>query len=277
MLLVPAGANSFQKVQSNAAGRPSGAQGTAVTPAAGSKGSWAQVFASLDFDTFGLLICINGNSTSGVSRNTVIDIGVGGAGSEIVLIPNLIGGNAIGYTTMGGNGLWYYFPVAIPAGTRLAIRAQSSDITGTQAYIQAFQKPLNPSMLKAAAYVEAIGMTVPQGTAVTAGGASEGSWTLLGATTRDCWHWQVGAQVTSADTSHAGNAIHIDIAEGDASNKNVILQDVILMTSTSEQACMLPAMIGCAWPVPAGRNIYARAQASGTADALFITAYGAGG
>lgn len=277
MLLVPAGGNSFQNVQSNAAGRPNAAQGTAVTPAVGSKGSWAQVFASLDFDTFGLLICINGNSASAASRNTVIDIGVGGSGSEIVLIPDLIAGNAIGYTTMGGGGLWYYFPVAIPAGTRLSIRAQGTVTTGTQAYIQAFQKPLNPAMVRSAAYVEAIGMTLPQGTAVTAGGASEGSWTLLGATTKACWHWQVGAQVTSADTTHAGNSIHIDIAEGDASNKNVILQDVILMTSTSEQACMGPKLIGCEWSVPAGRNIYARAQASGTADSLFISAYGAGG
>ena len=106
MLFVPAGANSFGVVQESFTGRPASAMGTAVTPAVGSKGSWAQVFASLDHDTYGLLVNINSNTDSAASRNTVLDIGIGAASSEIVLIPDLIAGNANIYTGFGV-GLWY--------------------------------------------------------------------------------------------------------------------------------------------------------------------------
>lgn len=276
MLFVPAGANSFGAVESNFNARPNTAQGTLVTPTVGSKGSWAEAIAALANDTFGLLICINTNSTSGASRNSIVDIGIGASGSEVVLVPDLIGGNATGYAT-GGNGLWYFFPVAIPAGTRVAVRAQSTVTTAFRVFIQGFQKPANPAMMKNAAFVEAIGMTAPNGTAVTCGTSSEGAWTLLGTTSRQCWLWQVGAQVQPGDTLHNAVAIHIDLAEGDGTNFRTLIQDAVLSTTTNEQASMPPITIGCEVPVAAGSSIYARAQTSGTADPLYITAYGAGG
>lgn len=274
MLLVPAGGNSFAAIQSSTPGRPSATQGPSVTPAIGSKGAWVTAIAALDHDTFGLLICVNNNSVSAASRNSVVDIGIGGAGSEVVLIPNLIAGNASGYTT---GGLWYFFPVAIPAGTRIAVRAQGTVATAFNVMIQALQRPLNPAMIRRAAFVEALGMTVPTGTTVAMGAASEGAWTLLGATTRECWHWQLGAQISSADTTHNAAAVHIDLAEGDGTNFDILMDSVLLATSTTEFAVMPPAILACERRVPAGRNIYARAQSSTTADTLFVAAYGAGG
>jgi hypothetical protein len=209
----------------------------------------------------------------------VLDIGIGTAGNEIVLIPDLIAGNACGYAA-GGNGLWYYFPVAIPAGSRIAVRSQGTVTTAFRAFIQAFQKPLNPSMMKKAAFVEAIGMTVPNGTGLSTaqvGTSSEGPWVLLGTTSRRCWFWQVGVQIQSADIAHSNQTMHIDLAEGDGTNFNMLIQDAVLTTTTGEAASMPPITVGCEVPVPAGRSIYARAQCSGTADPLYITAYGAGG
>ena len=276
MLFVPAGANSFGKVQESATGRPVTAMGTAVTPAVGSKGAWAQVFASLAEDTFGLMICINSNTASAASRNSVVDIGIGAAASEIVLIPDLIAGNAASYQSPGG-GIWYYFPVAIPAGTRIAARAQGTVTTAFRVLVQAMQWPLQPAMIKKASFVEAIGMTVPQGTAVTAGTTGEGAWTLLGTTTNRCWFWQIGAQVSSADTTHNNVTYHLDLAEGDGTDFNTLILSQPLNTTSSEVAALAPYTVACEVPVPAGRSIYARAQCSGTVDPLFITAYGAGG
>jgi hypothetical protein len=277
MLFVPAGANSFGVVQESFTGRPASAMGTAVTPAVGSKGSWAQVFASLDHDTYGLLVNINSNTDSAASRNTVLDIGVGAASSEIVLIPDLIAGNANIYTGFG-SGIWYYFPISIPAGTRVAVRAQGTVTTAFRCFIQAMQLPLQPAMLKKASYVEAVGMTVPQGTSITAGQTSEGDWTLLGTTAKRCWHWQVGIQVSSADANHRLNTYHIDLAEGDGTDFNILLNRLAFTTAVSEAAGLLPITVGCEVPVPAGRSIYARAQANQDPDdPLFITAYGAGG
>lgn len=276
MLHVLAGANTFGAIQASAAARPAAAQGTAITPAVGSKGAWTQVISSLSNDTFGLLINFNSNTASNASRNTVVDIGVGPSGQEIVLIPDLIAGNAGTYTA-GGSGFWYYFPVAIPAGTRIAVRAQGSVTTAFRCNIQAMQKPLNPSLVKKASYVDVIGMTAPEGTALTPGTTSEGAWTLLGTTSRRCWFWQIGAQVTSADTAHTTAAVHLDLAEGDGTNFNVLIQDAVLTTATNEVSTLSPITVGCEVPVPEGTDIYARGQSSAGVDALFVAAYGAGG
>jgi len=277
MLFVPAGANSFGKVQETITGRPANAMGTAMTPAVGSKGAWAQVIASLDEDTFGLVININSNSASATCRNSVVDIGIGPASSEVVLIADLIGGNAIGYNG-NGNGIWYYFPVALPAGTRIAARAQSTVTTGFRVHVQAaLQSPLQPAMLKKAAFVETIGMTAPGGTAVTSGTTANGAWTLLGTTTNRCWFWQIGAQVDVTDTSHSSNVYHLDLAEGDGTNFNPLILSQPFTTSTAETSSMSAYTVACEVPVPAGRSIYARAQCSGSIDPLFIAAYGAGG
>lgn len=276
MLFVPMGANSFGAIQSNNSGRPTAPQGTAMTPAVGSKGSWVQVIASLSEAAYGLLICINNNNVSAGSRNSVVDIGIGAAASEIVLIPDLIAGNAVNYNVNGG-GLWYYFPVLLPAGTRIAARAQGTVATAFSVFVQAMQRPANPSMLKVAGFVEAIGASGDSGVTVTPGTTGEGAWTLLGATVRECWYWQIGAQVQSTDTTHNANAIHMDLAEGDGTDFNILMDSVLMNTNTTEGGVILPFALNCEKRVPAGRNIYARAQASGAVDALEIVAYGAGG
>lgn len=251
--------------------------GTAVTPAVGSKGSWVTAIASLDADCFGLLICINSNSAASASRNTVVDIGVGSAGSEIVVIPDLIAGNAVQYTGFGG-GLWYWFPVFIPAGSRIALRSQGNGTAAFNVWVQAFQSTPDPAAVRVASYVEAVGMTVPEGVAVTAGTTAEGSWTLLGTTTKDCWWWQMGVQVSAADTGYSNLGYHADLAEGDGTNYRIILDSQLFATNSSEQLAKPVTVFGCEQFVPAGRNIYARAQvSSGTPDPLFIAAYGAGG
>jgi len=274
MLHVLAGANSFAEVEKNIASRPAASYGTAVTPAVGSKGSWTQIFSALANDTYGLLICINNNRTSASSRNSVLDVGIGAASSEILLIADIISGNANPYTL---GGLWYYFPVAIPAGTRVAVRAQGTVTTSFRVYIQAMQKPMNPSVLKKASYTETIGMTAPQGTAITAGTGSEGAWTLLGTTTRRLWFWQVGLQVSSADTAHQNAVVHVDLAEGDGTNFNFLLRDVVFVTASSEGATLTPLTLASEVPVDPGTSIYARSQTSGNVDPTFIAAYGAGG
>lgn len=276
MLFVPGGANSFATIEAAQTGRPVQGQGPTVTPAIGSKGSWAQLIAATTNDTFGLIVNINSNNASAASRETVVDIGIGAASSEVVLIPNLICGGAQAYNT-GGGGFWYYFPIWIPAGTRIAARAQGTVATAIEVYVRTLQRPRRPEAVKVGTYAEAIGMTLPSGTSVTAGTTSEGTWTSLGTTAKDLWFWQVGVQVSSGDTSWNIAAIHVDLAVGDGSTKDVILDEALVTTSTAEQTCKPIVTLACEAFVPAGSTIYARAQSSGTADPLYITAYGVGG
>jgi hypothetical protein len=276
MLLVPDGANTFGLIQDNHNARVAASQGTSVTPAVGSKGSWAQAISSLTSDVYGLMIVIHSNNTSGASRNSAVDIGIGGAGSETVLIPNLLGGNATGYTSTGG-GLWYYFPVFIAAGTRVAVRAQSTVTTAFNVFIQTVQRPLNPAMVKSATYAEALGISLPTGTALTSGTSAEGSWTLMGTTSKPCWHWQLGAEIPSSNITHSSVTYTFDLAVGNGTSFNVILQNQLFVTTSAEVAFMPPYTIGAEFPVDAGASIYIRGQCSGTPQTVNVAAYGAGG
>lgn len=275
MLHVPVGAGTFGLVQPSTTARPAAAQGTVVTPAVGSKGAWAQVIASTTDDSFGLLICVNSSSTSAASRNIVLDIGLGASGAELVLVPDLIAGNA---NTYGAGGVWYFFPVFVPAGSRVSARAQGTVATTFNVFLQLQQRLANPANYRKASFVEAVGMaTLPQGTATPSGTTAKGAWALLGTTTRRLWWWQLGVQVSSADTTHSTASYHLDVAVGDATNKDIIIQDAQFLTTTNESASTPPLSIGLEFPVEAGSSIYVRAQCSATPDAFFCCAYGAGG
>ena len=276
MLYVPTGGFNFRAIQSNVAGvRPLNTVGAVLTPAVGSKGAWAEVFASLDNDTYGLMIQIHNAATSAANRTYAIDIGIGASGSELVIIPDLIGSCAATMDARGGH--WYYFPFYIPAGTRVAARAQGSVTTSVRVNVQAMQRPAAPWMHRTCGKVEEIGLSGIVGTSVTASGSnSEGSWTLIGTTTQDNWWWQFGAQIAVADTTHNTGMTYFDIARGDGTNFQVIVENINFKTSTSEDMGKPLSLFGCECFVPSGSSIYVRGWTSGAGDPFEVAVYGAG-
>lgn len=99
-----------------------GISGTAPTAVASSgsnatKGSWVQLTASTSRDYMGLIF---GGYASAVAGAFCGDIGIGGSGSEQIIVPNL----QIPAVGVGGNiyGICSPYFVAIPAGTRIAAR-----------------------------------------------------------------------------------------------------------------------------------------------------------
>lgn len=275
MLNVPGGAKALSTLEGNMTGQPVTTGGAVLTPVVGSKGAYVTLIASLAADTYGLIIQIHNTVTSAANRSYAVDIAIGAAGSEIVIIPDLIGSNAATYTSPGG-GIFYYFPIFIPAGTRVSARAQGSVVTSCRVVARAYQNPVNPSMIRTCGYVEELGLTGIVGTSVTAGTTSEGSWVSVGTTTRDLWWWQLGAQIAVADVAFIGNCVHFDIAHGDGTNFRIISQNITFSTNTSESCSIQPQFIGCEAFVPSGSTIYVRAQADAATDALEVAVYGAG-
>lgn len=104
--------------------------GTSVDPgaSANTKGAWTQIVASTSAQHTALFVAFgNQVNTVRTSGSWLIDIGIGGAGSEQILIADLfVRGSSSNdtVTTM----LTVLLPVAIPAGTRISVRA-ASDIT----------------------------------------------------------------------------------------------------------------------------------------------------
>lgn len=84
-------------------------------------GAWVELTASSPFDAVGIWVDVTGTASSG--RPYMIDIGVGAAASEVVVVPSVY----IQHTLREASGIM--IPVAIPAGSRISARAQVNNST----------------------------------------------------------------------------------------------------------------------------------------------------
>lgn len=94
------------------------------------KGSYSQLTASTTQDHRGFFFCLAGNANTGTSASFLIDIAVGAAASEKVILPDYY---VFTITALAGTytSISPYFPIQIPSGTRLSIRSQCSTTTST--------------------------------------------------------------------------------------------------------------------------------------------------
>lgn len=259
--------------------RPASTIGTSITPLQNSFSTYAEILSDTNVtkDCYGILINVNGGNVSTAAKDTLCTIGIDTAGgtSYVDLIPNLLVSCSWAYTAAPG-GHWYYFPIYIPAGSAIAAKGSVNNAApGTfRVAVWLFGAPADPASLRYGHGVEAIGITgaSSSGTAVTAGGASEGSWTSLGTTTRPCFAWQYGMGCN--DGTMTALLYHADLSYGDGTNQVMIGQDKVYYAGATEQlGCGVYGPNYCA--VPGGSTIYGRLQCSGTADsALSMAAYG---
>jgi len=110
--------------------------GTGVDPGAtlNTKNSWAQLVASTSWPIRALVIGIgNQNNTAMTTATWLCDVGIGPAGQEHVIIPDILlsahtTGDAMQPWTLGP------FPISIPPGSRIAARAQCSITTADRLF-----------------------------------------------------------------------------------------------------------------------------------------------
>jgi len=248
--------------------RPASGFGTSVTPGNNTKGSWASVFTGTEiaYDVWRMVVNIGSGATSAAAKDTIVDIGIDPSGgtSYTVLIPDLLGANSSPYATFGA--ITYRFPIHVPAGSRIGARASVNNATvGTlRVYLTVDGNPTNPEMVWKGTKVEAIGVTAASsnGTAVTPGTTSDGSWTSLGTVTERARFWEVGMGVN--DTSMAAVGYHLDLSAGASGGDVPILTDALTCCTSAEQQFSSPN--GTYRTIAAGSTIWGRAQCSGTAD-----------
>lgn len=278
---IPFAGDDFRwKVSSVDGTRPAGNLGTSLTPGNNSKGSWAQVYTAIAYDTWDVEIIVNSGSASAAARDTLIDIGYDPAGgtSYTTLISNLAGGCAGGLADLGGQ--VYHFPVRIPAGSTIAARASVNNATvGTVRVIINLQgRPAHPEWHKVGSYVVTVGDVGASstGTTVTPGTTSEGAWASLGSPSKEAWHWQLGCLVN--DSTMSALAYFAELGVGDGTTETVIVKDMLVRTDASERMAYNNPSTGCEKYVGTGQTLHARSQCSGTADSNFsCIAYGVGG
>lgn len=284
MLWGPSGGADFLWQASNISSiQPAASIGTTITPGASNvKGSYATVLsgATVAFDVCGMLINFNSNSTAATARDTTVDIGVDPAGgtSFTVLAPDLLASCAS--TLALGPGVNYYFPIWAKAGSSIGARAAVNNATaGTlRCVITVFGKPRDPKQARVGSKIISVGVGVSSnGTAVTPGTTSDGTFTQLTASlAQDCWWWQLGMGVNDS-TMTSGNMYSADLAYGSSTTVNAIIirDQVWVIPDANESLCNIPSLEGGERFVKNGSGIYVRSQCSGTSDsAISYAAYG---
>lgn len=271
-------------LDTNGTTRPGNSIGTSVTPVQNAQnGTYSQVLTALSYDCCGLWININSAGAASALRDMLVTIGVDPAGgtSYNVLIPNLIGRGGSIATETCGNGVNYYFPIWIKAGSTVAARASVNNATvGTvRVWCRAFGLPSDARSLHVGTRVEAIGVVTAtsEGTSVTSGTTAEGAWASLGTTANDNWWFQAG--MCAGDGTIANGIYFLDLAYGDGSNKDIIISDQSIVASTTTETFNW----GVQTPmnmreVKAGTTMYGRLQCSGTVDTdPTVACWGLGG
>lgn len=283
-LFVPQGADFQWQYSLNSATRPTTTGfGTLVTAGAtaNTMGTWTQVVSGANMlnEGYGISIAFTNNFASATTRNMLVDVGIDTAGGTnyTTKIPFLVAGHANTYAL---GGIFYYFPLYIPAGASVAVRAQGTVASSTvSANVTVFGQPRRPDAVRCGSKVFAFGTTsaTSSGTVLTLGTTAEGAWTQVGtAATQSLWWWQLG--YTCIDTTMTASAIHFDIGSGTAAAKKILMENILVTTTATEQVNIMPHIDRAYGNTTAGDLIYVRGQSAATADTSpGVIVYGLGG
>jgi hypothetical protein len=235
------------------------------------KGAYAALLSSTGMDYDGLLV-MSGMQTTNVSY--LLDVAVGAASSEVILVDDLSQGAQNNLTE------WFYIPVQIPSGTRIAARCQCSTLSSTMRVACVgvkggwFAPPPGGSVVTWGAATSDSG-----GTPVDAGAsaATFGAWAQLVASTAEA------VKAVCLRTTPAGNNAApstgqwvLQLGVGGAGSEVAVL-NVPFLTGTAADnfGPMVQLWFPCS--IPAGTRVAARVMSSVT-DAtdriVDVVAYG---
>ena len=247
------------------------------------KSAWTQLIASTTTDITWVLVSGQCSLVAGVSF--ALDIGIGASGSEIVIVNNLsLQGVLVALSV--GDAFSFFFPLSIPAGTRIAARfsATVGSVSITLSML-GFQDTYQSAGSGSA--VDTIGFSTVTnlGTQVDPGGSTntKGAYATIGTTVADLAGFMIVVDTQNAIGS--SNAIGytqwlIDIAVGATGSEVVILPNLYQAGYTltlNYAAIFVPVTMYFPIQIPVGSRIAARAQSTTayTPDRLIgIAAYG---
>lgn len=273
-------APQFQQYESTQAAAPSTSPGATISNPVGGANTkdttWTTLIASTAFDAQMVLVHIQGSAVSGVNTSTLIDIGIGAAASETVIIPNLLAGYA-GAPSAQGFARHAMFPLYIPAGSRLSARSQSVRITGsTKVWIELLGGPRDTAWWCGQQVIDyGIALASSMGTNVTQGGSSsEGSWTSVATTTQEHKALVFMVQGSNTDVVMQSAAQNWDVGL-DTTSTALLQENFLSRTNTSEAMGYHGLWLPIYANLPSGSPLAVRGSATAaTPDVMDVALYG---
>lgn len=227
------------------------------------KGAWTEVSASTPFDAAGFWVNVYHTGTTGFQ---LLDIGIGGSGSETVLLPDWPLFRPAMPWGLGSQ----WIPLRIPAGSRVAARYQASGFAGATmkiGMVLAAQSFADGSFDRCAALnINAATSFGTNKLDLNGSADTEGAWTEMSSSLP--FNVQAMLWIPRCSTTQpAANVAHrFDLGIGAAAAETAILSDLpaysnAAVLTTWHHSYLLPISI------PAGVRLSARQQVSGIAAA----------
>jgi hypothetical protein len=231
------------------------------------KGSWTQLIASTS-DAAALLVIWATVGTSG--RRYLLDIGVGGAGSETVLISNvqIVNSAALSIPIM--------VPINIPPGSRIAARCQATSNASTMTVavsVGGMSTQTPPPLSRWTEY----GITTASSTGVSLNpGATphtKGAYSQIVASTTNPIRLLFVSFGNATVTTMTLTDYLVDIAIGAGGSEQIIAPDMIARSSS---AIVSPPVLGPipVPPIPAGTRLAMRCSNTTASQLLECALYG---
>jgi len=257
--------------ESNVSGRPTTTWGTVLTSdgvAHTEPATETQLIAATSFDSYWVNLIFHTNFVTATVTDSLVSIKVGSAGNEVTVMENLLAGWVDNFT---GTTRRYGFPLRIPEGSRISATHRSvRTAVGVTCIIELIGGGAAPHWT--GTKVESVGALTAssRGTQITPGTTSDGTFTNLATNVGEFGFVlpQVGG---NTDVSEVGGLYTCDIGANGVLLPG--LEDFIFGANATEYWYPVNAN-GRFYYLPAGTDIEARLQASGTAEAKSVVLYG---
>jgi hypothetical protein len=236
------------------------------------KGAWTQAEAAIPDGVKGLHCVFYATAVAAQNSATLLDIGIGGAGSEVVVCPDL----NIGFKKAPGEASWYqYIPIRLPNGVRLATRCQSA--TASKVPSIHFGWELDEGLLpfRSFAAMDALGAdsATSRGVVLTPNATinTPGAWTEVIASTARAYH-ALGAMVGGgSETVLVAQTWMMDIGIGGAGAEQVLIPNIPLRNLGTSEEMAQYKKTASEWMVdlhiPSGSRLSARVNSGVTGAA----------
>lgn len=235
------------------------------------KGTWTQLTADSGNAAHAIMVCIVHVNPG----RMLLDIGVGAAASEQVIIPNLYW-ESINRRAFSS---YYYLPVYIPSHSRIAARIENDDAAGIDgidvAVITFGTSWLQPEMMHRVQDYGTITGAASKITAVDAGATvhTKGAWTQLIASTTDTIRWLIVTLGGNANSGLANADFLHDIGVGAGGSEEIIAGDLYSHSGAVADDHLVKIFHFPCY-IPAGSRIAIRSQSETNDGTDRLTSFG---
>jgi hypothetical protein len=195
-----------------------------------------------------------------------LDLAIGAGGAEQIIVANMTASSGTGSVSRASN---YFFPVSIPAGTRLSVKVQSvgaSQVLRTSVVLlkNGFlaSSPLSRITTYGADTSDSGGVSIVPDT----GAGTKGVWAVIDAATANPMRGFVLGLGNGVNTARTTTTWMIDVGVGGAGSEVVVISDLMACAGSTEDTVTPIAFPFIPCSIPAGVRLVVRASCQ-TADA----------